>query len=337
MHAHAGITPSCFTLESIAAPIAGFAWLQHSQDGRLHAGHRGGHGDFHADCAHAGYHMARESHGNVPPRTATAHNRAAPRFKAHRRERRSQPLQFALSVSDHLMNPTPSETSSRPPIRALTQLEARVLGVLVEKQHTVPDTYPLSLNSLASGCNQKTGRAPVMNVTEAEILAAIDAMKRLSLVFEGSSSRVPRFEHNMNRVFGLPGQSIALLTTLMLRGPQTAAELRLNSARLHGFADISSVEAFLDELAAHDPPRVVKLARMPGERESRWMHLLCGEVSASEFAPACAADEAVPPTAFEAVRAEQKRLAAEVLRLEALVQHMAAELGIDLDKLTQAP
>jgi uncharacterized protein YceH (UPF0502 family) len=230
------------------------------------------------------------------------------------------------------MNTTP-DAPSRPSIRALTLLEGRVLGVLVEKQHTVPDSYPLSLNALTLGCNQKTGRAPVMNATEAEVLTAVDGLKRLSLVMEGSSSRVPRFEHNMNRVLGLPSQSAALLTTLLLRGPQTAAELRLNSARLHGFADISSVEAFLDELAANDPPRVVKLPRTPGERESRWMHLLCGEVSVSEPAQAGIDDDLVPLSAFEAVKAEQKRLADEVSRLQTVVRRMAAELGISAEDL----
>jgi uncharacterized protein YceH (UPF0502 family) len=134
-------------------------------------------------------------------------------------------------------------------------------------------------------------------------------------------------------VLGLPSQSAALLTTLLLRGPQTAAELRLNSARFHGFADISSVEAFLDELAGNEPPRVVKLARTPGEREHRWMHLLCGEVSASEIAPPGGEDDTVPLSAFEAIKAEQKRLADEVGRLQAVVRRMAAELGIGVDDL----
>jgi uncharacterized protein YceH (UPF0502 family) len=123
------------------------------------------------------------------------------------------------------------------------------------------------------------------------------------------------------------------LTTLLLRGPQTAAELRLNSARLHGFADISSVEAFLDELAGSEPPRVVRLARMAGEREHRWMHLLCGEVSASEAGSSAAAtvDGSLPLSAFEALKAEQKRLADELSRLQAQVRRMATELGIDPD------
>ncbi|CAJ0699175.1 MULTISPECIES: YceH family protein [Ralstonia] len=229
------------------------------------------------------------------------------------------------------MNINPDAVQRRA-IRTLTALEGRVLGVLVEKQHTVPDTYPLTLNALAAGCNQKTARAPVMSVTEAEILTAIDGLKSMSLVMEGSSSRVPRFEHNMNRVLGVPSQSIALLTVLLLRGPQTAAELRLNAARFHAFADISSVEAFLDELAENDPPYVVKLQRMPGERESRWMHLLCGEVAQADIRQGDGVDESIAPSEFEALKAEQKQLADKVARLQALVEQMAGELGISIDK-----
>jgi uncharacterized protein YceH (UPF0502 family) len=173
-----------------------------------------------------------------------------------------------------------------------------------------------------------------MSVTEAEILTAIDGLKSLSLVMEGSSSRVPRFEHNMNRVLGVPSQAIALLTVLLLRGPQTAAELRLNAARLHAFADISSVEAFLEEMAESDPPTAVKLARTPGERESRWMHLLCGEVTQTDMPQSSAGDETVAPSEFEALKAEQKRLADQVARLQALVERMAAELGISIDTST---
>jgi uncharacterized protein len=224
------------------------------------------------------------------------------------------------------------DTPPRHAIRLLTPLEARVLGVLVEKQHTVPDTYPLSVNALLSGCNQKTARTPVMNVTEAEVLTAIDGLKRLSLVMEGSSSRVPRFEHNMRRVLGIESQAAALLTTLLLRGPQTAAELRLNTARMHSFADISSVEAFLHELANRDPALVVNLPRAPGERETRWMHLLCGEPSANEVSERGAVEDSISPAEFEALKAEQKQLAANVARLQALVEQMAAELGISLDK-----
>ena len=213
-------------------------------------------------------------------------------------------------------------------MRALTPLEARVLGVLIEKQHTVPDTYPLSLNALVSGCNQKTARDPVVEATDAEALTAVDGLKGLSLVFEGSSSRVVKFEQNLGRVLHLPSQSVALLAVLMLRGPQTAAELRLNCERLHRFADISSVEGFLDELATKDPPRVVKLARAPGAREARWAHLLCGEVTAPVWQPS-PGDPDVSAGELAALKAEQTRLATELESLKALVQRMAHELGIN--------
>jgi len=147
-------------------------------------------------------------------------------------------------------------------------------------------------------------------------------------VFEGSGSRVVRFEHNMARVLGLPGAAVALLTLLMLRGPQTSAELRLHCERLHRFADISSVEGFLDELAAKEPARVLKLPRAPGAREARWAHLLCGEV-AYDAAAAPDADAGVSAGEIAALKAEQARLAAELAQLRALVQRMAAELGID--------
>jgi hypothetical protein len=212
-------------------------------------------------------------------------------------------------------------------MRALTPLEARVLGVLVEKQHTVPDTYPLSLNTLVAGVNQKTARDPVINATEAEVLTAVDGLKSLSLVFEGSGSRVVRFEHNMARVFSLPAASVALLTLLLLRGPQTSAEL-LHCERLHRFADISSVEGFLDELASKEPARVLKLPRAPGAREARWAQLLCGDVAIDTTAVA-SAEGGVSAGEIAALKAEQARLADELAQLRALVQRMAAELGID--------
>jgi uncharacterized protein YceH (UPF0502 family) len=175
-----------------------------------------------------------------------------------------------------------------------------------------------------------------MSVTEPEVQTAVDGLKRLSLVMEASSSRVTRFEHNMNRVLGIPSQSAALLTVLLLRGPQTAAELRLNAARLHGFADNSSVEAFLEELAARTPALVVKLPCAPGERENRWMHLMCGEVSIDVVAAARASSqEPIATTEFEALRAEQQRLAGEVAQLRALVERMAAELGMSADRPAQ--
>ncbi|HEY9108682.1 MAG TPA: YceH family protein [Roseateles sp.] len=202
--------------------------------------------------------------------------------------------------------------------RDLTPLEARVLAVLVEKEATVPDSYPLSANSLTAGCNQKTARDPVMDVSEAEVLATVEELKALHLVNTVSGSRVVRYEHNFARGLGVPGAAVALLTQLMLRGPQTAAELRQNTERLHRFADVSSVEGFLEELAEREPPFAIKLPKAPGAREARWAHLLCGPVASVEHAVAAA----VPRDEEVAL------LRAEVAALRQLVNRIAAELGM---------
>ncbi|WP_396268730.1 YceH family protein [Ideonella sp.] len=215
-------------------------------------------------------------------------------------------------------------------LRALTPLEARVLAVLVEKHHTVPDTYPLSLNALVAGCNQKTARAPVMEASESDVIVALDGLKQLHLV-EVSGSRVARYEHNAPRGLGVPSQSVALLTTLMLRGPQTAAELRLNSERLHKFADVSSVEAFLDELSSKEPARVVKLPRAPGAREARWTHLLSGEPSAELLALSAStssAADSVSAGELSVLKAEVARLSGEMQALRVEVLAMQQALGI---------
>ncbi len=213
-------------------------------------------------------------------------------------------------------------------LRHLTPTEARVLATLMEKARTVPDSYPLTLNTLLTGCNQKTSREPLMQLTESEAQDALDALKLLSLVFESSGSRVARYEHNMARVYALPAASVALLATLMLRGPQTAAELRLHCERLHRFADISSVEGFLDELAAKEPARVLKLPRAAGAREARWAHLLCGEV-VLDTAAAPSGEGSVSAGEIAALKAEQARLAGELAQLRAIVQRIGAELGIE--------
>jgi uncharacterized protein len=217
-------------------------------------------------------------------------------------------------------------------LRALSLLETRVLGVLVEKAHTVPDSYPLSLNALTLGCNQKTARDPVLNATESEVQATLDALKALSLVFESSGSRVARYEHNIGRAMGLPSQSVALLAVLALRGPQTAAELRTNSDRLHRFADLSSVEAFLDELAARPAekggPLVVRLPRAPGAREARWAQLLGGPVDLSVLPAAPDADDFVATSELAALKAQQAALRGEVDALRGLVERLYRELGV---------
>ena len=217
-----------------------------------------------------------------------------------------------------------------PHLPLLTLLETRVLGVLNEKQHTVPDTYPLSLNALVAGCSQKTSRHPVIDVTEAEVLTAIDALRGPALVIESSGGRVTRYAHNMEKALRLPSQSVALLTALMLRGPQTSAELRTHCERMHRFADVSAVEGFLQELAERaDGALVVKLPRQPGSRENRWAHLLSGE-PVVEAAPAAASSSASEATA---VGGDVDRLTAEVARLQTEVDALKERVAALCEKL----
>jgi uncharacterized protein len=217
-------------------------------------------------------------------------------------------------------------------MRPLSLLEARVLGVLVEKAHTVPDSYPLSLNALTLGCNQKTARDPVLAAGEGEVQGAVDGLRALALAFESSGSRVSRYEHNLGRALALPSQSVALLATLVLRGAQTASELRSNSERLHRFADISAVEGFLDELAgrADDKggPLAIRLPRAPGAREQRWAHLLCGPVDTSALPVASESEAIVPASELAGVKARLAAAEAEIGRLRGLVDRLYTELDV---------
>ncbi|HLX24758.1 MAG TPA: YceH family protein [Usitatibacter sp.] len=213
----------------------------------------------------------------------------------------------------------------------LSLLETRVLGVLVEKQHTVPDSYPLTLNALVSGCNQKTSRDPVIDASEAEVQAAIDRLKSLSLVMESSGGRVMRYAHNVGKVLNVPPQSVALVAALFLRGPQTAGELRINSERLHKFGDILAVEGFLRELAERPEGALVReLPRQPGSREARWTHLVSGE-PAIETPPArddAAAVEALSVSEIASMKAQIGQLQSEIGALKETLARICKELGI---------
>jgi len=213
---------------------------------------------------------------------------------------------------------------------ALSLLETRVLGVLVEKQHTVPDTYPLTLNALAAGCNQKTSRDPVLNATEGEVQAASDTLQRYSLVVESSGGRVMRYAQNIARVLNVQNQAVALLATLMLRGPQTAAELRTNSERLHRFADISAVEAFLQELAQRsDGALVAELPRQPGTRETRYTHLLSGVPIVAEQSIANVGEEhGIAVSEVSAIKRSIGEMREEIERLKTVVARLCNELGL---------
>ena len=200
----------------------------------------------------------------------------------------------------------------------LTAEEVRVLGVLIEKSKVTPDAYPLTVNSLTAGCNQKTSRDPVMALTEAEVQATLEELRGRTLIMEsyGASGRVLRYAHNFGKVYSLPGAAVDLLAILALRGPQTASELRANCERLHHFADASAVEGYLDELASREAGALtLKLPRQPGAREQRWTHLLCGEPLAM---PAAA------PVAASDLEERVARLEAEVAELRAALAKSTA-------------
>nr|WP_295785707.1 YceH family protein [Rhodoferax sp.] len=223
-----------------------------------------------------------------------------------------------------------SSDTTAPASITLTAIEARVLATLMEKARTVPDSYPLSLNTLMLGCNQKSSRDPVMELTEAEIATALDTLMPLSLVRASSGSRVARYEHNFQRGVGVPEQSAVVLGLLMLRGPQTAGELRLNAERWYRFADISSVEGFLEELQDRSSekggPLVIKLPRASGAREQRWAHLLCGPVDANALATSGRSADSQLSGNNTAERID--RLEAELISLRQTVQRLCAELGV---------
>ena len=223
-------------------------------------------------------------------------------------------------------------------MRTLTPNEARVLATLMEKARTVPDSYPLSLNALILGCNQKSSRDPVMEINDMQAQEAIEALKSQSLVFEASSSRVPRFEHNFQRGFGVSEPQAVLLGLLMLRGPQTPGELRLGSERWYKFADIASVEDALAELKARGEDSgavmVVQLARAAGMREQRWAHLLCGDAPVAYRAADAAVESGgastEPISLGQSERLQQRidSLESQVGQLQSQLAHIYQELGL---------
>jgi uncharacterized protein YceH (UPF0502 family) len=216
-----------------------------------------------------------------------------------------------------------------PAVPVLSPLETRVLGVLVEKQLTTPDYYPLSLNALVAGCNQKTSRDPVMSVTDAEVQGALDELKEKSLVSHswGSSRRVVRYAHNLPTGLRTDPGTTALLAGLMLRGPQTNGELRIACDRLYRFADLSAVEAYLEEMANRPSGAlVIKLPKQPGSREHRWAHLLNGPIDVESYAASDSGGTGTP--ALSALAEDVAQLRDEVSQLRGQVEKLLEELGI---------
>ena len=165
----------------------------------------------------------------------------------------------------------------------LNVVEARVVGALMEKEITTPEYYPLSLNATVNACNQKSSREPVMELGEGDVRTALFDLEQMGLVRTDASARVSKFEHRMRDVLNLRRDEVAVVCLLLLRGPQTPAELRARAERMYSFDDNAAVTATLERMAAREEPLTVLMARQPGSREARWAHLLSGvvEVGAS--------------------------------------------------------
>jgi uncharacterized protein YceH (UPF0502 family) len=204
----------------------------------------------------------------------------------------------------------------------LTETEVRVLGALVEKETTTPEYYPLSLNALVNACNQKSNREPVMALDEDAVRKALRTLTDQALArAAGGDSRVAKFEHRLNELYNFHRHEMAVLCVLMLRGPQTPGELRTRAERMYAFADLDAVHAALNLLMKREPPLVKVLPRQAGTKESRYMHLLSGDVTPEERVSAAVAAE---EDASDRIRELEDAVGALRRELETLREQFAA-------------
>lgn len=199
----------------------------------------------------------------------------------------------------------------------LTATEQRVLGALIEKEMATPEYYPLSLNALVNACNQKNNREPVMQLTESDVLGAIEAMRHKGLAFEhtGREHRVPKYSQGLGQRLNLGNKDLALLCVLLCRGPQTPGELRGRTQSLYSFEDLDAVLSALSRLTQREEPLAQELPRVPGTKEARWAHLLGDSI------PEVPAVPAQTPTRME-------ELEARVKTLEDFVERLKSQLGL---------
>jgi len=201
--------------------------------------------------------------------------------------------------------------------RLLDPVEIRVIGSLMEKERTTPDSYPLSLNAVVGACNQRSARSPVMELGVREVEEALDRLHAEVFVWPVEGARVRRWRHTLHRKWGLDEASQAVMTVLLLRGAQTPGEIRTRTERMYGFGSVGQVEGVLEALASGDEPLVVQLGRSPGQKESRWMHLTGG--MPEDVKPQAAPPEpASGPGLAERVRLLEERLEELEERLERL-------------------
>ena len=214
----------------------------------------------------------------------------------------------------------------------LEAIQARVLGVLMEKQQTTPDAYPLTLNSLVIGCNQKTSREPVTHYTSGDIQHCLRELADNNLVHIDPSGRADRFAQRLTKELGIDNAKQALLNVMLLRGAQTVHELLTRTQRMHSFENDQEVEDILDELCQQSPPMVQRIAKQTGQRDDRFIHLLCGEPDLTAIASNPSQSNApFSPQANEQVEALEARIA----ELEKKIEFLIAELDITLPQSEQ--
>jgi uncharacterized protein YceH (UPF0502 family) len=209
----------------------------------------------------------------------------------------------------------------------LNNAEARVLGALIEKEITTPDYYPLSLNALINACNQKNNRDPVMTVDESEVRTALHnlQMKRLAGPAGGADSRVTKYEHRIQEVFNFTRAETAVMDVLLLRGPQTPGELRGRTERMFRFEELSDVQATLQRLIERDPPLVKMLPRQPGTKESRYAHLLSGDIEVWEAPAESTASATVDDERLLRLESEVAELRKEIAEVRASIEQLKGE------------
>ena len=218
------------------------------------------------------------------------------------------------------MNTDADATSSFPVLNAI---EARILGCLIEKQATTPEQYPLTENAIQLACNQKTNREPIMDVSPGDVAHAVRRMEERRLVRNTQSARALRFEHKAAQAYSLTPPQLGIIAILLLRGPQTPSEIRTRTNRMANFADAADLQHALDRLQQKEAPLIVRVPRSGGQREDRYMHLLCGPIDIEALRTAAPADNAT---------ASRDELVERITQLEARVEALEQSFrGADRD------
>ncbi|MBK1878058.1 YceH family protein [Pelagicoccus mobilis] len=212
------------------------------------------------------------------------------------------------------------------PHEALSMVETRILGCLIEKEATTPDVYPLTLNSLVNASNQKSNRSPVLDLDDEAVSAGLESLrhKKLALLVTQTAARVAKYRHSLDNVYPLPKPQVAILAELLLRGPQTAGELRTRCERMCHFEDLDTMRDELEQLATRPTPLIVELPRQPGKKDARFAHLLSGEPEIE--AQTVVAQPSGEPMKVEVATALPAEAEARIATLEQTVSQQSAAI-----------